>query len=206
MAAQRLVMLSGELDRESANRAVATLALCDATGDEPVFLRLSEVSAGLDTALMLVDALDLMGAPVHAKGMLDGAAVAIVAVADQRTAGSHSNLRLREPHRRTGSPRASCKPTPPTTSASSDGCRNGSPRPAHTRSTKLPRTCARTGCSMPRRPASTGYSTPPHQHPTRARCERRADSAHGRENCCAPLGRIHWRSTYRGRPKVVKLG
>jgi ATP-dependent Clp protease protease subunit len=48
---------------------------------------------------MLVDALDLMGAPVHATtlGMLDGAAVAIVAVADQRTAGSHANLRLREP-------------------------------------------------------------------------------------------------------------
>lgn len=99
MAAQRLVMLSGELDQESANRAVATLALCDATGDEPVLLRLSGVSAGLDTALMLVDALDLMGAPVHATtlGMLDGAAVAIVAVTDQRTAGNHASLRLREP-------------------------------------------------------------------------------------------------------------
>jgi hypothetical protein len=41
MAAQRVVMLSGVLDRETANRAVATLALCDVTGDEPVRLRLT---------------------------------------------------------------------------------------------------------------------------------------------------------------------
>lgn len=99
MAAQRVVMLSGVLDRETANRAVATLALCDATGDEPVRLRLTDVSAELDVALMLVDALDLMGAPVHAStlGLLDGAAVTILAVADQRTAGTHASVWLREP-------------------------------------------------------------------------------------------------------------
>jgi ATP-dependent Clp protease, protease subunit len=99
MAAQRVVMLSGVLDRETANRAVATLALCDATGDDPVQLRLADVSAELDVALMLVDALDLMGAPVHAStlGLLDGAAVTILAVADQRTAGTHASVWLREP-------------------------------------------------------------------------------------------------------------
>jgi ATP-dependent Clp protease protease subunit len=99
MAEQRVVMLSGALDREAANRAVAMLALCDATGDEPVRLRLTDVSAELDTVLMLVDALDLMGAPVHASalGLLDGAAVAILAVADRRTAGAHARIRLREP-------------------------------------------------------------------------------------------------------------
>lgn len=99
MAEKRLVALSGELDPETANRAVATLALLDASGDEPVRLRLSDLSAGLDLALMLVDALDLMGAPVHAStvGTLDGAAVAILAVADHRTAGRHASLWLREP-------------------------------------------------------------------------------------------------------------
>lgn len=99
MAEQRLVSLSGELDRDAANRAVATLALHDAGSDEPVRLRLSDLSAGLDLALMLVDALDLMGAPVHAStvGVLDGAAVAILAVADHRTAGRHASLWLREP-------------------------------------------------------------------------------------------------------------
>ncbi len=99
MAAQRVVMLSGVVDRESANRAVATLALCDATGDDPVRLHLTDVSAELDVALMLVDALDLMGAPVHARtlGLLDGAAVAILAVADRRTAGRNASVQLRDP-------------------------------------------------------------------------------------------------------------
>jgi ATP-dependent Clp protease, protease subunit len=99
MAAQRVVMLSGVVDRETANRAVATLALCDATGDDPVLLHLIDVSAELDVALMLVDALDLVGAPVHAStlGLLDGAAVAILAVADRRIAGRNASVQLREP-------------------------------------------------------------------------------------------------------------
>jgi len=83
---------------------VAELALLDASGDEPVTLRLSGVSADLDTALTVVDALDLMGAEVHATclGTITGAAVAILAVADQRTAGPHATLHLREPRSRHG--------------------------------------------------------------------------------------------------------
>jgi ATP-dependent Clp protease protease subunit len=96
---QRVVALAGELDAEAVNRAVAELALLDANGDEPVHLRLSGVSAGLDTAFPLIDALDLMGAPVHATcvGTLTGAAVAVLAVADRRTAGAHAVLQLTEP-------------------------------------------------------------------------------------------------------------
>ena len=62
-------------------------------------LRLSGVGADLDTALTLVDALDLMGAPVHATclGTLTGPAVALLAVADRRTAGRHATLHLCEP-------------------------------------------------------------------------------------------------------------
>ncbi|WP_214371016.1 ATP-dependent Clp protease proteolytic subunit [Pseudonocardia sp. H11422] len=99
MIEQRLVAVAGELDSEAANRAVATLALLDASGDEPVELRLSGVSADLDTALTLVDTLDLMGVPVHATclGALTGPAVALVAVADQRVAGPHAVLHLCEP-------------------------------------------------------------------------------------------------------------
>jgi ATP-dependent Clp protease protease subunit len=86
---QRVVALAGELDAESVNRTVAALALLDAEGDDPVRLRLSGVSADLDTALPIVDAIDLMGVPVHATcvGTLTGAAIAILAVADHRTAG-----------------------------------------------------------------------------------------------------------------------
>jgi ATP-dependent Clp protease protease subunit len=96
---QRVVALAGELDDETVNRAVAALALLDADGDDPVRLRLSGVSADLDAALTLVDALDLMGVPVHATalGALTGQAVAVLAVADHRVAGPHATLQLREP-------------------------------------------------------------------------------------------------------------
>jgi ATP-dependent Clp protease, protease subunit len=96
---QRLVALAGELDAETVNRTVAALALLDAEGDEPVRLRLSGVSADLDTVLPLVDALDLMGVPVHATsvGTLTGAAIALLALADHRTAGAHAILHLAEP-------------------------------------------------------------------------------------------------------------
>jgi ATP-dependent Clp protease protease subunit len=96
---QRVVALAGELDAETVNRTVAALALLDADGDEPVRLRLSGVSADLDTAFPIVDALDLMGVPVHATslGTLTGPAIALLAVADHRTAGPHAVLHLCEP-------------------------------------------------------------------------------------------------------------
>ncbi|MGY1781342.1 ATP-dependent Clp protease proteolytic subunit [Geodermatophilus sp. SYSU D01036] len=95
----RMVTLSGELDADAVNRAVAELALLDADGDGPVQLRLSGVSADLDAALVLVDAIDLMGAPVHVTclGTIAGAAVAVLAVADRRTAGTHALFQLTEP-------------------------------------------------------------------------------------------------------------
>ena len=96
---RRVVALAGDLDEDTVNRTVAALALLDASGDEPVQLRLSGVSADLDAALTVVDALDLMGAPVHATalGTLTGPAVVLLAVADRRVAGPHAVLNLREP-------------------------------------------------------------------------------------------------------------
>jgi ATP-dependent Clp protease protease subunit len=96
---QRVVALAGDLDADTVNRAVASLALLDANGDEPVQLRLTGVSADLDAALTLVDALDLMGAPVHATcvGSLTGPAVALLAVADRRVVAPHAVLHLTEP-------------------------------------------------------------------------------------------------------------
>jgi ATP-dependent Clp protease protease subunit len=103
---QRVVALAGELDEETVNRAVASLALLDSEGDDPVQLRLSGVSADLDAALPVVDALDLMGVPVHATcvGTLTGAAIALVAVADRRIAGPHAILQLSEPRAPGGVP------------------------------------------------------------------------------------------------------
>jgi ATP-dependent Clp protease, protease subunit len=106
LLAQRLVALAGDLDAETTNRTVAALALLDAEGDEPVRLRLSGVRADLDTALTIVDALDLMGVPVHATcvGTLTGAAIILLAVADHRTAGPHAVLQLTEPRAPGGIP------------------------------------------------------------------------------------------------------
>jgi ATP-dependent Clp protease protease subunit len=99
LADQRVVALAGDVDPETANRTIATLALLDASGDDPVQLRLSGVRVDLETALALVDALDLMGAPVHvtALGTLAGPAVALLAVGDVRTVGPHTTLQLNEP-------------------------------------------------------------------------------------------------------------
>jgi ATP-dependent Clp protease protease subunit len=103
---QRMVVLAGELGDDAVNRAVAALALLDASGDEPVRLRMSGVSADVDTALPIVDALDLMGAPVHATalGRITGPAVALLAVADHRVAGAHAVLHLCEPRSPHGIP------------------------------------------------------------------------------------------------------
>jgi ATP-dependent Clp protease protease subunit len=94
-----MVSLTGPLDAEATNRAAASLALLDASGDDPVELRLCDVDADLDVALTLVDTLDLMGVPVHATclGEVNGLAIAILAVADRRTAARHATLHLREP-------------------------------------------------------------------------------------------------------------
>jgi ATP-dependent Clp protease protease subunit len=96
---QRVVALAGELDAETVNRTVAALALLDATGDDPVRLRLSGVVTDLGSALTLLDALELMGVPVHATtvGTLTGPAIALFAVADRRIAGPHAMFHLCEP-------------------------------------------------------------------------------------------------------------
>ena len=103
---QRVVTLSGELDTDAVNRAVAELALLDATGNDPVRLRLSGVGVDLEGALTLVDALDLVGVPVHATslGTLSGPAVAVFAVADRRVGGAHAMVRLCEPRAPHGVP------------------------------------------------------------------------------------------------------
>lgn len=96
---QRVIALAGELDDEAVNRTVAALALLDADGDDPIQLRLSGVSAVTTSVLPIVDALDLTGAPIHATalGTLTGPAIALLAVADRRTAGPHALFQLREP-------------------------------------------------------------------------------------------------------------
>jgi ATP-dependent Clp protease protease subunit len=96
---KRIVSLTGRLDSEATNRAAASLALLDASGDGEVQLWLHGVDADIDAAATLLDTLDLMSVPlhVHCRGDVRGMAVALLAPADRRTAASHATFHLREP-------------------------------------------------------------------------------------------------------------
>jgi ATP-dependent Clp protease protease subunit len=96
---ERIVSLTGRLDAEAVNRAAASLALLDASGDDEVQLWLHGVDADVDAAATLLDTLDLMGVPlhVHCRGDVRGTAIALLAPANRRTAAAHTSFHLREP-------------------------------------------------------------------------------------------------------------
>jgi ATP-dependent Clp protease protease subunit len=96
---KRIVSLTGRLDAEATNRAAASLALLDASGDDEVQLWLQGVDADVDAAATLLDTLDLMGVPlhVHCRGDVRGMAVVLLAPAGRRTAAPHAGFHLREP-------------------------------------------------------------------------------------------------------------
>ncbi|MFZ2177172.1 MAG: ATP-dependent Clp protease proteolytic subunit [Rhodococcus sp. (in: high G+C Gram-positive bacteria)] len=96
---QRIISLTGRVGPDDVNRAVTSLALLDASGDDPVQLWLCDVDADLDSVLTLLDALGSMRVPIHVRclGTITGIAIALLAPADQRTGTPHATFRLREP-------------------------------------------------------------------------------------------------------------
>ena len=96
---RRTVLLTGELDQDRATSVAAELMLLDGSGDEPVDLRIDCTGGSLDAALMLVDVVDLLGVPVHARctGRVHGAAAFLFVVAPKRIMTPHAQLRLEEP-------------------------------------------------------------------------------------------------------------
>jgi ATP-dependent Clp protease, protease subunit len=96
---QRIVLLRGPVDSSAANRVAATLLTLDALGTEPVRLQVSAQHGELTAVFALVDALDMMRAPVHATaiGEIGGAAVGVYAAAHRRLAYPHARFRLAEP-------------------------------------------------------------------------------------------------------------
>jgi ATP-dependent Clp protease protease subunit len=96
---QRVVVLSGPLDHEVANRAAAELMTLDATGDGPIELRLDSTGGDLDPALVLIDTIGVLGVPVRVTclGRVEGSATGVVAVATHRRAGTHTRFHLCEP-------------------------------------------------------------------------------------------------------------
>ncbi|MGH8868452.1 MAG: ClpP family protease [Actinomycetes bacterium] len=96
---ERLVLLSGRLDDETAQRAAAEVMLLDAESTGPVRVMLSCPDADLDAALVLAETVALATTPVEvvARGAVGGPAVAVLAAGTRRIADPHAMLWLREP-------------------------------------------------------------------------------------------------------------
>jgi ATP-dependent Clp protease protease subunit len=97
---RRIVILQGSVTGSAATRTAAALLTLDAISDEPVELHLRSPDGDLDAVFAVIDALDVMHAPVHtlASAEVGGAAVGLYAVAPHRKAFPHSRFRLKEPH------------------------------------------------------------------------------------------------------------
>jgi ATP-dependent Clp protease protease subunit len=96
---ERIVLLQGVVSPSAANRAAAALLTLDALGTQPVRLHLTASEGDLTAVFALVDALDVMRAPVHAVavGEVGGAALGVYAAAHRRLAYQHARFRLAEP-------------------------------------------------------------------------------------------------------------
>jgi ATP-dependent Clp protease protease subunit len=95
----RLVLLGGEIDDERATMVATELMALDAAGDDPVTLHVDAHGGTLAAGLMIIDVIDLLGVPVHARctGRADGPALGIVAVAHRRSATPHARFRFGVP-------------------------------------------------------------------------------------------------------------
>ncbi|WP_433218473.1 ATP-dependent Clp protease proteolytic subunit [Dactylosporangium sp. CS-047395] len=96
---RRMVFLRGPIEPDMASRAAATLLALDATGSEPISVHMSADQGNLAAVWTLVDAIDSIGAPVHATavGEVSGAALGVYCAAAERTAFAHARFRLAEP-------------------------------------------------------------------------------------------------------------
>jgi ATP-dependent Clp protease protease subunit len=96
---ERIVLVQGPVSAAAANRANAALLTLDALGPDPVRLHLTATDGDLNAIFALVDAIDVMRAPVHAVavGEVGGGPLTVYAAADRRLAYPHSRFRLTEP-------------------------------------------------------------------------------------------------------------
>jgi ATP-dependent Clp protease protease subunit len=96
---QRIVMLRGHLTAEAATGIAAALLTLDSAGPEAIHLHVSSPGGDLSAALSVVDVMDALAAPVQALVTAEagGAALAVLAAADQRAAYRHARFKLNEP-------------------------------------------------------------------------------------------------------------
>jgi len=97
--AKRIVVLKGFVTSQAASDAVAILHLLDTAGAEPVQLHLNAPDGDLNAVFAVIDAIELMKAPVQALVTVEvgGGALGILTAAQQRSAYPHARFRLAEP-------------------------------------------------------------------------------------------------------------
>jgi ATP-dependent Clp protease, protease subunit len=96
---RRAVVVTGSLDGGCTADVVAQLMTLDADGDGPIELRLQNVGASYDSALAVMDTIELLGVPVRTLclGRVRAGAVGVVAVSSSRAASPHAIFELAEP-------------------------------------------------------------------------------------------------------------
>lgn len=99
LLARRIVLLHGNLGDAAVAEVAASILMLDASGDERIVIRLTGASSGIDTALVLLDVMDVAGVPVDTvgAGTLAGGAVAVLASGRHRSLAPHARLALLEP-------------------------------------------------------------------------------------------------------------
>ncbi len=103
---RRIVMAHGHLDDEAATRLCAQLLTLDAEGDGPIRFELQNLGADLTAALTVMGVLDVVGVPVEARaaGRMNGAALGVLAVCEQRRAYPNALFAMSEPTVEFGGP------------------------------------------------------------------------------------------------------
>ena len=96
---RRLLFLAGHLDSAAATGLTAQLMTLDALDGAPITLYLDSPDAALEAAFVLIDTLKLLRSEVraHCLGRLGGPSVAVLAVADRRSASPNARFRLAQP-------------------------------------------------------------------------------------------------------------
>ena len=97
---QRVVLISGTVDHQSAGTIAGWLMTLDAIGDEPIELRMNAASDSLDVAFALMDTIDVLGVRINATvaGAVTGTMVGVLAICGHRRIGPLGSVWLREPH------------------------------------------------------------------------------------------------------------
>lgn len=96
---RRIVLVSGQVDHARSAAIVASLIVLEATGDEPVDIRMNAESDSLDVALAVIDTIDTLGVAVHGTvaGSVGGTMVGVLAACRHRRMGALGHIHLREP-------------------------------------------------------------------------------------------------------------